>query len=88
MGPPGLPGRNSSTVGPQGPRGFSGRPGKQGPIGGDGVPGPRGPSGLRGPPGLPGTNAGTSGAVYVRWGRTTCPEMSELAYAGNEIGNY
>ena len=43
-------------------------------------------------PGLPGpmcpqcadaTNSVTSGVVYVRWGRTTCPATSELIYEGN-----
>ena len=34
--------------------------------------------------GEPGQCLGTPGAVYVRWGRTTCPATSELAYAGKE----
>ena len=69
----------SSGVGPQGPQGL---PGPQGPPGLDGFPGDKGEPGQC--PECPSTgNVGTSGAVYVRWGRTTCPATSELAYAGN-----
>ena len=68
----GLPG----VAGPRGP------PGKKGSSGAAGLPGPAGPPG---PKGLDATNAGTSGAVYVRWGRTTCPQGSELGYKGKYV---
>ena len=44
------------------------------------LPGPAGPPG---PPGVKG-DAGTQpgGAVYSRWGRTTCPAGATLVYAG------
>ncbi|CAH1773339.1 unnamed protein product [Owenia fusiformis] len=41
--------------------------------GSPGPPGPRGPPGIGGPAG---------GAVYVRWGRTTCPVNREKLYSG------
>ncbi len=59
-----------------------GQPGPMGPSGIDGIPGSVGPSGPRGAPGHPGLDMGTTGAVYIRWGRTTCPSNSELCYAG------
>ena len=49
----------------------------QGPQGEPGDVGPQGPPGLAGPPGNT-----SGGAVYVRWGRTTCPTGRELVYSG------
>ena len=47
------------------------------------VPGPQGDVGPQGPPGPAGPPGNTSGgAVYVRWGRTTCPTGRELMYSG------
>ena len=43
-------------------------------------PGPAGPPGPPGVKGDPGTQPG--GAVYTRWGRTTCPAGATLVYAG------
>ena len=84
-------------VGRPGARGAKGIPGQQGPLGisgpqgavgekgdrGDpGLPGPQGPQGAQGPP--------TGGAVYVRWGRTSCPtgQGTELVYSGRAGGTY
>ncbi|XP_072024156.1 uncharacterized protein [Amphiura filiformis] len=81
-GPPGPPGIDSSIKGSAGPRGAPGKMGPPGPIGlsaVDGIPGLPGPVGPRGSLGI---NAGTTGSVYIRWGRTTCPSTSELGYAG------
>ena len=80
MGPQGPKG----TQGPQGPVGISG---PRGPVGdkgdrGDsGLPGPQGERGAQGPP--------TGGAVYVRWGRTSCPsdQGTELLYSGRAAGS-
>ena len=59
--------------GSPGPRGAPGREGKAGESGAQGPPGPRGPG----------------GAVYTRWGKTTCPntEGTELVYAGRVGGS-
>ncbi|XP_072024157.1 uncharacterized protein [Amphiura filiformis] len=103
-GPPGLPGTNQLTSGPPGPPGppsiDSSIKGSAGPIGAPGKMGPPGPIGLSavdglpglpgpvGPRGSPGINAGTTGSVYIRWGRTTCPSTSELGYAGIAGGKH
>ena len=42
-----------------------------------GLPGVQGVAGPAGPPGPP-----SGGAVYVRWGRKTCPSNSTLVYEG------
>ena len=57
MGPPGV----------EGERGVAGPPG---PVGEKGMRGDQGLRGAVGEPGLQGPPAG--GAVYTRWGRTTC----------------
>ena len=66
-----------------GTQGLPGSPGPQGPPGSRGLTGPRGP---------PGPTTTTGGAVYIRWGRTTCPSTpgTELVYtgrAGNGVKN-
>ena len=50
--------------------------------------GERGYTGNSGPPGPPGPSVG--GAVYTRWGRTTCPNITgtQLVYAGRAAGSY
>ena len=50
--------------------------------------GERGYAGDSGPPGPPGPSAG--GAVYTRWGRTTCPNVTgtQLVYAGRAAGSH
>ena len=61
--------------------GLNGRDGRDGR---DGVPGPRGEKGETGPPGPPGPPGSTGGTTYVRWGRTSCPEVdgTEMLYYG------
>ena len=99
MGPPGPTGPHGEKgdrgelglPGPQGDKGIPGPLGISGPQGavgekgdhGDpGLPGPQGPQGAQGPP--------TGGAVYVRWGRTSCPtgQGTELIYSGRAGGSY
>ncbi|CAI8045264.1 hypothetical protein GBAR_LOCUS25052, partial [Geodia barretti] len=65
--------------------GRDGRDGEPGPIGMKGDQGDKGDPGLQG---LPGPASG--GAVYVRWGRTTCPNTlgTELVYSGRAAGTY
>ena len=50
--------------------------------------GERGYTGDSGPPGPPGPSEG--GAVYTRWGRTTCPNITgtQLVYAGRAAGSF
>ena len=66
-------------AGEKGEKGDTGPPGVQGPTGLAGPPGPKGDQGLQGSAGL-----STGGAIYIRWGRTTCPETpgTELVYEG------
>ena len=52
-------------------------------LGEDGEAGPSGVQGIAGPAGPPGPPSG--GAVYVRWGRKTCPSESTLVYEGKSI---
>ncbi len=50
-----------------------------------GPQGPQGPPGAQGVPGLPGkdgTNPLVSGAVYIQWGRSSCPATAEMVYNG------
>ena len=47
------------------------------------VPGPQGDVGPQGPPGNT-----SGGAVYVRWGRTTCPTGRELMYSGRAARSF
>ena len=56
--------------------------GRDGRDGRDGLPGPQGEQGAQGPP--------TGGAVYTRWGRTTCPsgQGTELVYSGRAGGSW
>ena len=62
-----------------GPRGLSGR---------DGKIGPQGLAGMKGEQGPPGPRSG--GVTYVRWGRTTCPDIegTELVYVGRAAGSH
>ena len=68
--------------------GRDGEPGPQGPPGRDGVNGEKGETGATGPQGPPGPSSG--GVTYVRWGRTTCPNVTgtELVYTGRAAGSY
>ena len=70
-----------------------GRDGRDGQDGLNGLPGPRGPPGREGKAGERGETGaqgprGAGGAVYTRWGKTTCPstEGTELVYAGRVGG--
>ena len=75
-------GRDSDTPPPyieilQGRDGRDGRDGEPGPRGLPGRNGKNGEKGLKGGPGaqgLPGPRSG--GDTYVRWGRTTCPNVT------------
>eukprot|EP00058_Branchiostoma_floridae_P013330 XP_002598818.1 hypothetical protein BRAFLDRAFT_74505 [Branchiostoma floridae] len=87
---------SACTLGLRGPSGRDGRdgaPGRDGAAGRDGQPGPQGPIGPKGdigPEGPPGEKGDTGadgdggGSVYIRWGRTTCPNDTEtsLIYDG------
>ena len=86
QGPPGAPG----TDGDRGPPGSSGTDGDRGPPGPQGSQGPPESPGQRGSNGPPGPTTSTDGAVYVRWGRTTCPSTpgTELVYAGKAGGSH
>jgi len=70
-GEPGKPGTNVPVPGPPGPKGDQGDAGKNGD---QGAQGPKGEKGQRG--------AGASGVKYVRWGKTTCPNNTEVVYKG------
>ena len=90
------------VIGLPGPQGERGAPGNHGPIGISGPRGPvgekgerggRGEKGVRGDPGLRGRQGEqgaqglpVGGAVYVRWGRTICPNGTELVYSGRAGG--
>ena len=82
VGPRGDIGREGQNgiPGPQGPAGISGPQGAVGEKGDRGDPGLPGPQGAQGPP--------TGGAVYTRWGRTSCPsgQGTELLYSGRAGG--
>ena len=54
-------------------RGRDGLPGRDGPQGPAGPPGPVGPPGPR-----------SGGAIYTRWGKSSCPQVAgtELVYSG------
>ena len=83
LGPPGQKG-DRGLAGPQGPVGISGLQGaigEKGDRGDPGLPGPQGIQGAQGPP--------TGGAVYIRWGRTSCPtdQGTDLVYSGRAGGS-
>ncbi|XP_067031052.1 collagen alpha-1(XXVII) chain-like [Acropora muricata] len=69
-GPPGPPGI-------RGPKGEAGKLGDQGPVGKTGAQGPQGAKGEMGQDGN-----GTNGVNYVRWGRTSCPNGTQIVYQG------
>lgn len=71
--------------------GRDGRDGEQGPRGPPGKDGTHGEEGEQGPPGPVGPQGPSGGGVtYVRWGRTTCPDISgtELVYKGRAAGSH
>ena len=83
-GEPGLDG----VKGEPGTAGITGPRGEQGMKGNKGDPGIQGSIGLPGPQGLPPPTSG--GETYVRWGRTTCPNITgtTLVYSGWAAGSY
>ena len=77
--------------GRDGSRGLPGPTGPQGPRGAIGDKGDRGDPGLSGPQGIQGAQGPpTGGAVYIRWGRTSCPtdQGTDLVYSGRAGGSY
>ena len=94
QGPPGNDGRPGprGEVGSNGRDGVPGVPGDSGPRGLKGESGPPGARGERGADGSvpPGATTNSCGAVYVRWGRTTCPNITgtELVYTGRAAGSH
>ena len=82
-GPSGLPG-DMGPPGTSGKDGTPGEPGLQGPIG---EVGPQGEPGAVGPPGVAAANGG--GAIYTRWGKSSCPDTAgtELLYNGTAGGS-
>ena len=74
-------------VGPTGAQGERGVAGPRGPVGEKGMRGDTGLQGAVGEPGLQSPPAG--GAVYTRWGRTTCPtdQGTHLLYSGRAGGS-
>ena len=84
----------AGPIGPTGEKGFRGAKGdigERGVIGAKGEEGDKGSKGDQGdvgPRGAPGPV--TSGAVYTRWGRTTCPAniSTQLVYAGRAAGSH
>ncbi len=86
-GQPGLREREETWEQPV-TQGFKGARGYPGPPGETGIAGPTGPQGQKGDLGPPGPYSG--GAVYTRWGRTTCPSTSgtEKVYSGLAGGSH
>ena len=74
--------------GPPGPQGLAGMPGTPGTPGRDGQPGTKGEKGQEGPTGAQGPSGLNGGVTYVRWGKTTCPNVpgTETVYDGYTVG--
>ena len=72
-GNPGKPATNVPVPGPPGPKGDQGDAGRTGDKGAEGLKGEKGQRG-----------AGASGVKYVHWGRTTCPNDTEVVYKGRD----
>ncbi|XP_066265544.1 short-chain collagen C4-like isoform X2 [Branchiostoma lanceolatum] len=93
LGQPGSKGdRGTGAKGEKGNVGLQGTKGQKGAIGQPGSPdtgakGAKGNTGLQGAKGQKGAqgmtgNNGAGGAVYVRWGRKTCPSGRTTVYSG------
>ena len=82
----GRDGKNGE-LGPPGAQGERGVAGPRGQVGEKGLRGDTGLQGAVGEPGLQSPPAG--GAVYTRWGRTTCPtdQGTHLLYSGRAGGS-
>ncbi|KAJ8028414.1 Short-chain collagen C4 [Holothuria leucospilota] len=83
------------ATGPPGPPGPPGSPGVPGPMGRDGRDGRDSISGfLKGDleeevtPTMPRQGSNNSGAIYTRWGHSSCPCTSELVYTGIAGGSF
>ena len=76
---------NGSSVFVELLRGRDGCPGRDGLPGKDGEQGPAGPPGSAGPPG-----PRSGGALYTRWGKSSCPQVggTELVYSGITGGTF
>ena len=70
-----LPDGRDGLTGAPGAAGTPGTPGRDGRDGEIGLAGPHGPPG---PQGLRGDTGG--GLTYVRWGRTTCPNVPGISH--------
>ncbi|XP_067944987.1 collagen alpha-2(IX) chain-like [Watersipora subatra] len=90
-GPPGVAGRDgrdgvNGEKGDDGRDGRDGLPGEKGAVGSPGVAGMPGNDGEKGDSGEPGPKGESGetrgGAVYTRWGRTTCGSDAVLIYQG------
>ena len=83
-GDKGEPG-TTGLVGEKGDTGTTGLVGEKGDPGTTGLVGEKGDPGVAGPPG-----PRSGGAVYTRWGKTSCPNVTgtELVYAGRAGGTH
>ena len=94
LGPEG-PRGSKGTAGAPGLKGSRGEQGNRGILGPIGPIGPRGYRGAAGAPGFKGSRGDpgrpaqlTSGAVYIRWGKSLCPGGTELLYGGFAGGTW
>ena len=94
MGPPGRDGRDgqpgaNGRDGNPGTDGSPGRDGRDGPSAAPGTPGEKGLKGDIGEKGMigPKGDMASSGVVYIRWGRTTCPDGADTVYYGRAAGS-
>ena len=78
--------KNGSSVFVELLRGRDGLPGRDGVQGPPGPPGKDGSTGRQGPPGP----LSCGGAIYTRWGKSSCPEVegTELVYSGITGGTW
>ncbi|XP_072024324.1 uncharacterized protein [Amphiura filiformis] len=90
QGPQGDPGRDgqAGSNGQPGQIGPQGIPGKVGPPGLRGLSGPEGPPGSPGAPGIDAANPVISGAIYIRWGKSSCPSTADMVYNGFAGGEH
>ena len=79
---------DTGPPGRDGEKGEQGEVGDPGPLGSSGPQGEKGRRGEKGDHGVQGL-AHNSGGVYIRWGRTSCPNVTgtELIYSGRAVGS-
>ncbi|XP_078619369.1 uncharacterized protein LOC144886545 [Branchiostoma floridae x Branchiostoma japonicum] len=89
VAPPGPKG-DTGPPGPRGVRGEKGETGRPGKLGPHGVEGQKGEKGAPGQKGNQGAEGLGGGAVYIRWGRTSCDEGTGTVtvYSGFAGGAY